>query len=88
MSYWTVEKPLEVSEITERESKTERTGVSRMPAGSQNGGYAEAPTATGDPRVLQRRLCSVRTADVSSEVSPGLGHATECLGCYSKLTTI
>lgn len=38
VSYWTVEKPLEVSEITERESKTERTGVSRMPAGSQNGG--------------------------------------------------
>ena len=62
-----------------------------MPAGSQNGGCGGGgpwPTATGDPRVLQGKLCSVRTADVSSEVSPGLGHATERQGCCSKLTTI
>lgn len=58
-----------------------------MPAGSQNGGCGGAATATGDTCSPEKTLL-VRTADVSSEVSPGLGHATECLGCYSKLTTI
>ena len=88
VSDWTVEKPLEVFEITERGSKTENRSQQNACWFTEWRLRWRQPMATGDPRVLQGKLCSVRTADISSEVSPGLGHCTERQGCCSKLTTI
>ena len=85
--YWTVEKPLGVFEITERGSKTENRSQQNA-CWSQNGGCIGGGPRPQVTHVFSRENCSVRTADVSLQVSPGLGHAIECQGCCSKLTRI